>query len=237
MNRKLQLLLLCSALLLMLVWAPSAAHAQGCSGVTHVVQTGDNLYRIGLQYGVTWDQIAAANGIANPNTIYIAQTLCIPTSSGGNVGTGGAVVAPVGGPSGTTGAVSGTVSGPVQVNSGTYIIERSANSPVISTAAGTIDANSGYDATATVILDATNNLLNIVASGHIPNSWVTVYVSDTIGDLSGGRIGYVMTDNAGVADGYVTIPFLSQEVRQYVMIRSYDGRLTWSFFDLGARFP
>jgi LysM repeat protein len=45
---------------------------------THVVATGENLYRIALRYGLTTDQLAAANGIANSNTIYVGQVLRIP---------------------------------------------------------------------------------------------------------------------------------------------------------------
>ncbi len=45
---------------------------------THVVQTGENLFRIALRYGMTVDTLAAANGIANPNFVYVGQTLVIP---------------------------------------------------------------------------------------------------------------------------------------------------------------
>ncbi len=45
---------------------------------THVVQSGENLYRIGLRYGCTTQQMAAANGIANPAAISVGQVLNIP---------------------------------------------------------------------------------------------------------------------------------------------------------------
>jgi LysM repeat protein len=45
---------------------------------THVVQRGENLFRIALRYGTTVDAIASANGIANPALIYVGQTLTIP---------------------------------------------------------------------------------------------------------------------------------------------------------------
>lgn len=45
---------------------------------THVVQPGQNLYRIGLLYGMTVDVIAAANGISNQDAVYAGQTLLIP---------------------------------------------------------------------------------------------------------------------------------------------------------------
>jgi LysM repeat protein len=45
---------------------------------THVVQPGENLYRIGRQYSLSWDVIARANGIINPNRILVGQVLTIP---------------------------------------------------------------------------------------------------------------------------------------------------------------
>ncbi len=45
---------------------------------THVVQPGENLFRIALRYGVTVDQLARYNGIYNPNLIFAGQVLRIP---------------------------------------------------------------------------------------------------------------------------------------------------------------
>jgi LysM repeat protein len=45
---------------------------------THVVQPGENLFRIALYYGMSYQALAAANGIVNPDLIYIGQTLTIP---------------------------------------------------------------------------------------------------------------------------------------------------------------
>lgn len=44
----------------------------------HVVQPGENLFRIGLQYGVSWTVLANYNNLANPYRIYAGQTLRIP---------------------------------------------------------------------------------------------------------------------------------------------------------------
>jgi len=44
----------------------------------HTVVSGENLYRISLQYGVSMYTIAQANGIANLNLIYAGSSLCIP---------------------------------------------------------------------------------------------------------------------------------------------------------------
>ena len=46
----------------------------------HVVQAGENLYRIGLLYGLSWGAIAEYNGITDPNAITVGQELRIPPS-------------------------------------------------------------------------------------------------------------------------------------------------------------
>lgn len=47
---------------------------------TYTVQPGDNLFRIGLKFGVSWVEIAEANGLVSPNQIYTGQVLKIPAS-------------------------------------------------------------------------------------------------------------------------------------------------------------
>ncbi len=44
----------------------------------HVVQAGENLYRIGLRYGFTAEELAAYNNIANVNLISVGQEIRIP---------------------------------------------------------------------------------------------------------------------------------------------------------------
>ncbi|NLX09362.1 MAG: LysM peptidoglycan-binding domain-containing protein [Chloroflexi bacterium] len=44
----------------------------------HVVQPGENLFRISLRYNVTLEALARANGIFNPNLIFVGQVLVIP---------------------------------------------------------------------------------------------------------------------------------------------------------------
>jgi LysM repeat protein len=44
----------------------------------HVVQPGENLFRISLRYGVTVEQIAQVNGVANINQIFVGQVLTLP---------------------------------------------------------------------------------------------------------------------------------------------------------------
>lgn len=48
----------------------------------HVVQAGENLYRIGLQYGISWTVLAEYNNIANPNRVEVGQQIRIPPTEG-----------------------------------------------------------------------------------------------------------------------------------------------------------
>jgi LysM repeat protein len=60
--------------------APEASSGSGpvpAVNGTHVVQAGENLFRIGLKYGVAWQAIQAANNMATPY-VYAGQTLIIP---------------------------------------------------------------------------------------------------------------------------------------------------------------
>jgi LysM repeat protein len=49
---------------------------------THTVVAGENLYRIGLQYGISWVVIAEANNLSNPNQIYTGQVLNLSGTGG-----------------------------------------------------------------------------------------------------------------------------------------------------------
>jgi len=66
------------ALALVLLLIPATVQADG--PLTHVVQPGENLFRIGLRYGVTAQQIASANRLANVAQIYAGQRLVIPAA-------------------------------------------------------------------------------------------------------------------------------------------------------------
>jgi LysM repeat protein len=55
------------------------APSQSVGGTgTHVVQAGENLFRIAQRYGVSVDALAAANNITNTGLIFPGQTLTIP---------------------------------------------------------------------------------------------------------------------------------------------------------------
>ncbi len=74
---------------LILLFAPLSAHAQG--GI-HVVQRGETLYSIATRYGTSVSALMRANGLSNPNFIWVGQRLRIPTGgSGSSAGSGGGV--------------------------------------------------------------------------------------------------------------------------------------------------
>jgi LysM repeat protein len=81
--RRVRFCLISGLVVAMLFWtAPVGAappyHGQAQESITHVVQRGENLYRIALRYGTTVNAIVAANGLTNPNRIYVGQRLVIP---------------------------------------------------------------------------------------------------------------------------------------------------------------
>lgn len=45
---------------------------------THTVAPGENLFRIGLKYGMSWVTLAIYNNIPNPNLVYVGQVIRIP---------------------------------------------------------------------------------------------------------------------------------------------------------------
>jgi polysaccharide biosynthesis protein PslG len=64
-----------------------AQEATPATGVTYVVQPGDNLYRIAIRYGVSVDALVEANELTNSSVIFVGQTLQIPGVSATTVPT------------------------------------------------------------------------------------------------------------------------------------------------------
>jgi LysM repeat protein len=60
---------------------PTATPVPPTTEVVHVVQPGENLFRISLRYNLLTSIVAAYNGIANPNLIYVGQRIRIPTGA------------------------------------------------------------------------------------------------------------------------------------------------------------
>lgn len=69
---------LCLLMVLLLTIGTTVLAQQQAGEVSHVVQRGENLFRISLRYNVSMAAIAQRNGIANINVIYVGQVLIIP---------------------------------------------------------------------------------------------------------------------------------------------------------------
>ena len=58
--------------------ASPPAPALSGPGIFHAVKRGENLYRIGKAYDLTYQQLARVNGISDPNQISVGQKIFIP---------------------------------------------------------------------------------------------------------------------------------------------------------------
>ncbi len=76
--RILLLVILGSTILLSAFAFPQAAQAWSCTRY-HTVKWGENLYRIGLMYGVSWQWLYSINNLWT-TLIYPGQVLCVATS-------------------------------------------------------------------------------------------------------------------------------------------------------------
>ena len=79
----------------------SSTALTGTCPSTYTVQSGDNLYRIAIRFNLTIAQLAAANGIANPNVIIVGTVLKIPGCGSTPASTSSATTTPIPGTSGT----------------------------------------------------------------------------------------------------------------------------------------
>jgi LysM repeat protein len=85
-----------AVLLVAVLMLPDCALAQ--EKTVHVVQQGENLFRLSLRYGTTVEAIRAANDLADDDSIFVGQRLVIPVSgeapatTGSAATTGGAYV-------------------------------------------------------------------------------------------------------------------------------------------------
>lgn len=63
------------------IMAQDSSATEVPSGVTiHVVQRGENLFRIALKYGTTVNELASLNGLSDPTRILVGQRLLVPTT-------------------------------------------------------------------------------------------------------------------------------------------------------------
>lgn len=68
--------------LLLIVFCGFSVLVQAQSDVTiHVVQRGENLYRIAMRYGMTVEELSRLNGIVNPGSIQVGQRLLVAPQS------------------------------------------------------------------------------------------------------------------------------------------------------------
>ncbi len=58
--------------------AQVVTNVQGWNGCVYTVRRGDDLFRIGLRYGVSYHYLAQLNGIPNPNYIWAGQLISVP---------------------------------------------------------------------------------------------------------------------------------------------------------------
>jgi LysM repeat protein len=77
-NKWLPIVSLITVLVLLVGVVPASAAPQK-GYIVHVVHRGETLYSISRRYGVNMWTIARANGITNPNRIYVGQRLTIPS--------------------------------------------------------------------------------------------------------------------------------------------------------------
>jgi hypothetical protein len=90
LGRILALVLIFAAIFTFMGAARQTAFAQSCGpSVTHVVQPGENLFRISLNHGTTFTAVAAANGISNVTRIYPGQVLVMVCPGGATAAAGG----------------------------------------------------------------------------------------------------------------------------------------------------
>lgn len=78
MNRKLTIILVLALVLISFATGDVWAAPDPLGGGVHVVQWGENLATIAYRYGLPVEALAQANGITDPNLIYIGQQLVIP---------------------------------------------------------------------------------------------------------------------------------------------------------------
>jgi LysM repeat protein len=106
--------------------APALVSAGGSANANYTVQAGDTLGLIAAQYGTSVDEIMAANGMSDPNYIYVGQQLYVPGAGGvvhaASAPASGSGAAPAGGGGGQTYVVSsGDTLGSIAANFGTSV--------------------------------------------------------------------------------------------------------------------
>jgi LysM repeat protein len=87
-GRRISMLAIVAFTLILTMLPAAALAAPAASGDYHKVHHGETLSEIAKHYGVTVWALAEANGISDPNTIYVGQHLYIPPAGTGYHGGG-----------------------------------------------------------------------------------------------------------------------------------------------------
>ncbi len=96
-DRSITIVLLCALFVSLALGVPARAQV----GAVHIVQEGENLFRLALRYGTTVEELVSLNKLTDSNSLQVGQRLNIPSSD--------------------TVSIS---AGPAMTTGGTYIVQR-----------------------------------------------------------------------------------------------------------------
>jgi len=193
-----------------------ATHAQQ-PAQTHVVQEGENLFRIGLLYGFSADQLARANNISDPTRIFVGQVLVLPVPIGGGEEL---VIDP---PAGAPLTAAPIATGEVPPVADLVVEENPQPAPVV------VEEAAPLPETKTHIVQANEGLSQIARAYGV--SWVTLAQVNNITDPNVIHAGQVLTipnptlqppadygqapAAAPSADRYILVELNSQQIKAY----------------------
>jgi LysM repeat protein len=205
--------------LLALVLAPVSA--QACAN-PYTVKPGDNLYRIGVAFGIPWPNIAAFNNLANPNLIFAGQVLCIPPA--------GTVITP--GP----GTPSATATRPVTATVvPTATVAPTATRPVTATAVPTQAATPapGFVIPTFSIIGVVRGTSVTIRTANFPANQTFTAMMGPIGTLGVGGtvVGTTPSGTGGVLTATYTIPAaLANAGAIAIRLQSPSGYYSYNYF-------
>ncbi len=222
-----------AACLLAFAFGPAQAQTATPCARPHTVAAGENLYRIGLAYGVTWPAIATANNLANPNLIFVGQVLCVPP--------GGATAIPATGTAPAPATPAGTATRTPTPGGRTATPRPATPAPTIAptpapTAAATAVPGSVPTVSVTKVVRDTS--VTIVTANFPPNQTFTVLMGQigTLG-VNGVPAGTLASGTGGALTGTFTIPAqLAGAPAIAIRLQSPAGYYSYNWF-YNATFP
>lgn len=181
-------------IILLILLAVTSATIYAQEALTHVVQPGENLFRIALRYGVDMNTLAQANAITDARRIYAGQVLTIPGLSNPATNTAEVVENPL------------IATAPI-----VHTIQRGETLKTIA---------AKYGVTVQQILEA-NNIANPdrIYTGHTLNIWTAQPTSSAATDTAPVAETEIQTTQSDQNTTYIVQPgdHLSQIARQYGM--------------------